>query len=94
MSSEAVSISLTPGECRALNRQCVHAYANHPDAQALLDRLQEAEALAIWLRDLVQVDLAPAEASLLRELWGMRRAMPLTSDHSQSATLASGNITI
>jgi hypothetical protein len=69
-SGEAASVvvTLTPCACRALHRI---ARVHLPETEAnagLLDALNEAEMLAIWLREAVRLELSPANAAIIREL--------------------------
>ena len=67
-STDVVTITLTPAECRELHRLGKCFLDKQEASQELLSKLNEAEALSMWLRDQVRVELDAAEQALLRDL--------------------------
>ena len=67
-STDVVTITLTPAECRELHRLGKCFLDEQEASQELLSKLNEAEALSMWLRDQVRVELNSAEQVLLRDL--------------------------
>jgi hypothetical protein len=63
MSSTSTFV-LTPSECR----QARETLSADCSAERLLERLEDAESLAVWLRDQVRVELPLEEAAKMRGL--------------------------
>jgi len=63
MSSTSTFV-LTPSECR----QARETLSSDRSAKRLLERLEDAESLAVWLRDQVRVELATDDAAKMRDL--------------------------
>lgn len=72
--SETVTVTLTPAQCRLAYREAQRLGSGGDVSAELLDQLNEAEALSLWLRDQVRLDVSPRDAALVRDL--LRTAQP------------------
>jgi hypothetical protein len=88
-SSDVVTIRLSPNECKSLLRLGQFVLAGEPAAESLLSKLEEAETLALWLRDYAAVELDRTEAHWLSMLRERDRARP-----TEFATSSVGNMTV
>lgn len=58
------TVLLTPAECHAI-KSTLQSQPTDDHVTLLIDKLDDAETLAVWLRDEVRLELTPEEAGLL-----------------------------
>ena len=72
--TQTVTVTLSPAECRLAYREAERQGLACDVSPELLEQLNEAEALSLWLRDHVRLQVSSSDAAIVRDL--LRSAQP------------------